>query len=77
MKKRFYLLEEKRDEFHSFLSTRNGEVDGYDTYEDAKKQTENEIRGRRKGSAITIVERRETFKSPPSDVVSDDFNPIT
>ena len=73
MNMRFYLMEQKTDEFQTWLVSA-GVVTGYNTYSEAKEQATRELKGRRKGQKISIFERHETFQSPPSDIVSDDFN---
>jgi hypothetical protein len=73
MTRRFYIMEQKSDEYQTWLCSR-GDITGYDTYADAQSQVTKELHGRRKGQKISIFERHETFQSPPTDIVSDDFN---
>ncbi|URC15545.1 hypothetical protein DB2_43 [Octadecabacter Antarctic DB virus 2] len=73
MKMRFYLMEQKTDEFQTWLAS-CGYVTGYNTYSEAKEQAKKELKGRRRGQKVSVFERHETFQSPPSDIVSDDFN---
>ena len=72
---RFYLMEENGDKFTTWLTTLDGEeVLGFLTYSEAVYHVNNELASRRKGKSITIMERRETFQSPPSDIVTDGYN---
>jgi hypothetical protein len=73
MTMRFYLMEQRSDQFQTWLSS-GYSVKGFNTYAEAKSQAAKELVGRRKGQKVSIFERHETFQSPPTDIVSDDFN---